>query len=492
MSDPRERSRPIIFIACPVVACLVFCGLASAAPSITLSKKSGPPKSKILVSGRGFEPNVVVDIFFDTEDEALVVTNNEGEFHNAGIYAPHSAHPGKHWVTALERTIKKTTGAQDPFVVNTNWPELNYSPDHEGLNPYENVVNRSDVNNLTLRWTFSNPPSNLFSNPAVVDGVLYSGSIDSNLYALDARTGALVWKRTIPSYQFSPPAVSNGVVYVGSCDKNLYAVDAKTGNVLWTYTTGACVFTSPAVVNGVVYVGSDSLYALDAATGTLLWKYASAFYILSSPAVANGVVCFGSGSYGTGGTVYALNANTGALLWSFSTQYDVEPSPAISDGAVYVAERNGPFFALNLVTGSVLWDNLSTLCCSSAAVAYGKVYVSDFDVVWALGGSTGWGLWSYMMGRGANDPVVANGVVYVGSADNNIHGFDARTGALLWQYTLDNGGLDFLDAIVVNGFVYTVGEQISAFSLPDDDPAWAPAQRPDLATLNPNLQLRPR
>ncbi len=57
MFNPRERSRQVIFFAFLFVACLLLCSFASAVPSITLSKKSGPPTSKILVSGRGFEPN---------------------------------------------------------------------------------------------------------------------------------------------------------------------------------------------------------------------------------------------------------------------------------------------------------------------------------------------------------------------------------------------------------------------------------------------------
>jgi outer membrane protein assembly factor BamB len=54
----------------------------------------------------------------------------------------------------------------------------------------------------------------------------------------------------------SSPAVANGVVYVGSLDHNLYALNAKTGSKLWSYTTGGIVYSSPAVANGVVYVGS--------------------------------------------------------------------------------------------------------------------------------------------------------------------------------------------------------------------------------------------
>lgn len=63
MSDPRERSQPIASHVFLLLAWLLLCGMASATPSITLSKKSGPPTSRILVSGKGFKSNVGVDIF---------------------------------------------------------------------------------------------------------------------------------------------------------------------------------------------------------------------------------------------------------------------------------------------------------------------------------------------------------------------------------------------------------------------------------------------
>ena len=155
----------------------------------------------------------------------------------------------------------------------------------------------------------------------------------------------------------SSPAVANGVVYVGSDDDNVYALNASTGAKLWSYATGGAVYSSPAVANGVVYVGSDdgNVYALNASTGAKLWSYATgdvcAFlarsgewgglcrlrrrqrvcaerqhrrqavelchrrrYVHSSPAVANGVVYVGSAD----GNVYALNASTGAKLWSYA------------------------------------------------------------------------------------------------------------------------------------------------------------------------------
>ena len=52
---------------------------------------------------------------------------------------------------------------------------------------------------------------------------MYVGSYDNNVYALNASTGALLWKYTTANNVESSPAVANGVVYVGSGDGNLYA-----------------------------------------------------------------------------------------------------------------------------------------------------------------------------------------------------------------------------------------------------------------------------
>jgi outer membrane protein assembly factor BamB len=62
------------------------------------------------------------------------------------------------------------------------------------------------------------------------------------------------------------PAVANGIVYVGSNDYNVYALNAATGKLKWSYMTGGIVsYSSPAVDYGAVYVGNwnHSIYALD-------------------------------------------------------------------------------------------------------------------------------------------------------------------------------------------------------------------------------------
>ncbi len=64
--------------------------------------------------------------------------------------------------------------------------------------------------------------------------------------------GLLRWKFATGNYVYSSPAIVNGVVYVGSDDHNVYALNADNGSKLWNYTTGDDVYASPAVVIGVV------------------------------------------------------------------------------------------------------------------------------------------------------------------------------------------------------------------------------------------------
>ncbi|MFQ6121118.1 MAG: PQQ-binding-like beta-propeller repeat protein, partial [Methanosarcinales archaeon] len=65
------------------------------------------------------------------------------------------------------------------------------------------------------------------------------------------------------------------IVYVGSFDNNVYALNANTGDLKWKYNTNGIVGSSPIIWNGIVYVGSFDfrVYALNANTGKTKWEY---------------------------------------------------------------------------------------------------------------------------------------------------------------------------------------------------------------------------
>jgi outer membrane protein assembly factor BamB len=85
------------------------------------------------------------------------------------------------------------------------------------------------------------------------------------------------------------------VVYIGSPDSNVYALDAKTGKQIWAVQMWyeGVIHSSPAIAGGVVYICSGKVHALSAATGDSIWVYQSQKEISSSPSVANGILYFG-------------------------------------------------------------------------------------------------------------------------------------------------------------------------------------------------------
>ncbi len=88
-----------------------------------------------------------------------------------------------------------------------------------------------------LNWRFKTE-GRIFSSPAVMDGIVYIGSEDSNLYAVNAETGALIWKFKTGGQVSSSPAVYKQTVYFTSYDGHCYAVDVITGKEKWNFKTG--------------------------------------------------------------------------------------------------------------------------------------------------------------------------------------------------------------------------------------------------------------
>lgn len=156
-----------------------------------------------------------------------------------------------------------------------------------------------------FRWRFKAKRA-VTASPLLHNGVLYVGSVDGVVYALEEGSGWAIWKFRTGRAIISSPAVLGNQVYVGSADRNVYAIDLRSGREIWRYETGDQVTSSPAVDGDVVYIGSVDgyLYALEAATGRLRWRFRSGGPITSSPVVAGHIVFIGS----TDHYVYALSA----------------------------------------------------------------------------------------------------------------------------------------------------------------------------------------
>jgi parallel beta-helix repeat protein len=308
------------------------------------------------------------------------------------------------------------------------WPMFRHNPRHTGY------TESPAPNTNQTQWTYTTGDG-VWSSPAVVDGMVFVGSNDGNVYALDQHTGAHIWNYTTGDAVMASPAVAGGKVYVGSNDSKVYALDQYTGAHVWNYTTGDWITSSPTVTYGKVFVGSfdGKVYCLDAATGAHIWNYTTGGLGWSSPAVAGGKVYIGSGD----GKVYCLDDATGAHVWNYTTGDWITSSPTVVDGMVFVGSNDGNVYALDQHTGAHIWNyTTGDRVYSSPAVADGKVYVGSRDnKTYCLDASTGTFIWNYTTGGlGWSSPAVADGEVYIGSKDNKVCCLEAATGAHIWSY----------------------------------------------------------
>ena len=149
----------------------------------------------------------------------------------------------------------------------------------------------------TLRWSRAIDPEYGIN---VEHGVLYVESSlgypqgQSSVYALDAHTGKTLWSVVLAQNLYSSsPAFASGILYVGSVDGTLLALNATNGHTLWTASLGTnnAIITAPVVDHGIVFVEGDStgLFAFNATTGKERWFAPSDPYT-GSPAVAYGMV----------------------------------------------------------------------------------------------------------------------------------------------------------------------------------------------------------
>lgn len=180
--------------------------------------------------------------------------------------------------------------------------------------------------------------------------------------------------------------------------------------------------------------------------------------IVDSPVVANGIMYVGSLS----GTIYALDAITGTLLWQHSLPGQIWSTAAVVQGIVYIGSTDGNVYALDAATGNPSWPqpfHTNGGVESSPTVVNGVVYIGSFDNnVYALDAATGKPIWPQPFathGHIYSSPAVVGGIVYIGSFDGRVYAIESTTGQQKWVYSA--GQSIYTSPAIVNGIVYVGG-----------------------------------
>jgi outer membrane protein assembly factor BamB len=436
--------------------------------SISLSPKVNLAGTTVSISGAGFTSNSIVTASFG--DQPVTLSDPEVDYlgHFLGNFQINpSTTPGTYKISVTDNA--SATACANFTVVGspaTSWPMFMHDLQHSG------TADKIPVTSHDLLWKFVVDRGDIMnavdSSPAVVNGILYEGSQNGYLYALDAYTGTCFWRFNTGCSNLPSPVVVDAVVYIATMN-GVYAVNAYTGEQIWKTTEGRDFFVStPAVSDGMLYVGSmigHSIYAFRTSDGQLVWQYSTGDYVNSSPAIYGNAVYVG----GNDGYLYALDSATGGLRWKFNgggaNPYDSVSSPVVYDGVVYTSCYDGNVYALDAESGSVIWNHTTTKLEStyaSPSFSNGIVYLSAGSGVYALNAANGAELWHFTTGDQypiQASPAVAGGVVYVGGNNGNLYALNTLSGSELWHY---NTGSPIVSTVAIDHGVLYLGLRAGA------------------------------
>src|SRR6266487_750104 len=460
------------------------------------------------LAGSGFLTNETVNFYWDSTSGKVLSTvtaNGNGNVAQA-VTIPAKATPGSHAIIAVGQISHITYNTA--VTVDTAWNDFGFSAAHLRQNTSENVVNTGNVANLQLRWNKSigSPQPEGAPSPIYYYGLVYIATFDGYLNAYDATTGTLRWQFPTGTNfaNLSSPVIdpATGILFFGTLgfleDQDhgvpspFFALDAKTGKLLWSEILNGDDYAFPTMAFNNIYVGlanegGGALLSIDETTGYINAQYQADGGVWGAVGVDVKTNRIFTGVGNPGDEVLAFDANTFKgtntsiqPLLRFYRQTpgnddDIGAAMAVANGVIYVDTKSGLVYALNENNGTEIWPSPAKIRpnsignVSSPAVdsVNGVLYVGSLnDYLYALSTKDGSLLWKAQThGKIYSSPALANGVVYVASNDHNIYAFDATTGAQL--KSLQTKAPTFSSPIIVNGWLYCASTdgQLYAFSL---------------------------
>ena len=174
-----------------------------------------------------------------------------------------------------------------------DWVNWRRTLDGWGYSPLD-TINRSNVGDLQLTWSWGLEPGVSQTTPIVHGGIMYIANPGNVVQALDARTGDFIWEhrremdeRRRPAAQMRSLAVYQDLVILNTVDAHIVGLDARTGDVRWDTTVmpdddGYGFSSGPVIADGMIVAGlrgceryrEDTCYivGLDAETGREVWR----------------------------------------------------------------------------------------------------------------------------------------------------------------------------------------------------------------------------
>jgi outer membrane protein assembly factor BamB len=309
------------------------------------------------------------------------------------------------------------------------------TPNKVVIGCWDNSVHCVNITSLERIWRFQTDGP-VYSSPAVLaDGSFVIGCEDRVLRRIDMH-GRALWQFAAKDSFHGTPTVDQvrRLVYAGSYDHHMYAIDVDCGALVWksgfSRDIEDDIYSSPALrANGDIIFGSDNLLVCMDTFGERRWIVEADGRFEGTAALSEST---GTGVIGTeeGGLIYVFALSDGKVIAKVPTGGFVVSCPSIGlNGLAFVGSNDGWIYSIDLVSGRVPWRSrigsefrytpFSTLPSGD------PLFVSVDEKLHCLSSITGERLWDLEMPGGAHSAplVTPTGKLIVGSHRNCVHFF---------------------------------------------------------------------
>lgn len=314
-----------------------------------------------------------------------------------------------------------------PTSIAGSWAGVNADTGGLVIAYLDRVSRLNDVG--TVRWEFPNQgersqTAQFYARPALTEDVVYVGSYDHKIYAIDRDNGLAIWiNEDATDRIIGGLTIAQGKVFAGMGAGGVMALDQTNGMQEWVFETDQGVWSTPLPVDNVLYVTSldRQIHALDIDTGEELWSQDLEGAVAGTPVYDNGVLYVGSFAH----KMFAVSATDGEILDTFETDNWVWGGPVLSeDRILYFADLSGMVYAIEAATFSPVWQR--------------KLAAEGIRAT----------------------PLIVDDVLVVGSRDDRVYAVDRNNGAPLWTQTTGGDVLSDLVLLDENTVVVsTLSEQ---------------------------------
>lgn len=377
---------------------------------------------------------------------------------------------------------------------NPDWPQPGGLPNHA-------MHHLSAKGELKVLWTTdigsgSSNDAQLIASPVVDEKRVFTLDTDRRVQAMDAASGEVLWRvRLEPRNEGDDDdmtsggiALAAGRLYVTTGFAEVFALDASNGKEIWRRTMNGPMRAAPTIFKGRVFVVTiaNETHALDSRDGRTLWSHvgiAESAGLLggASPAAEGSVVIT---SYSSG-EIVALRIENGRVIWSdsltalrrtdpVSTLAHIRGRTVIDRGRVIVSANSGRTVAIDLRTGSRLWEqNIGSADGPWVAGEFIYLLSTEGELVCLArrNGGIRWvrQLQAFKDEKDREDPiywsgpVLAGDRVLVGGSNGELWSVSPYTGRLLGR--IDASGAIYLPVVVARDTVYVLTDDADLIAL---------------------------